>query len=230
VLVRGLNALAATITTPGAAPVIAGVRLRGGRANTARGAAGFAAAAVATAREAGCAGALVVRMDSGFYGGKVIAAIRRAGAFFSVTARMSPALRAAIAAIGEDAWTPVMYPRAIFDDQLKTWVSDAQVAQTSYTAFAGTENAVTARLIVRRVRDQNNKAAHRQEELFRVWRYHAVLTDPRSRWSKPRNSTATTPSSSRSSPTWPTGPWPTCPQGRSPPMPPGWPWPPSPTT
>ncbi len=39
VLVRGLNALAATICTPQAAPVIAATRLRGGSANTARGAA-----------------------------------------------------------------------------------------------------------------------------------------------------------------------------------------------
>jgi hypothetical protein len=37
-LVRGLNALAATICTPLGAPVIAAVRLRGGNANSARGA------------------------------------------------------------------------------------------------------------------------------------------------------------------------------------------------
>jgi hypothetical protein len=43
VLVRGLNALAATICTPQGAPVVVGTRLRGGSANTARGAAGFAA-------------------------------------------------------------------------------------------------------------------------------------------------------------------------------------------
>lgn len=36
-LVRGLNALAATISTPVAAPVIAATRLRGGSANSARG-------------------------------------------------------------------------------------------------------------------------------------------------------------------------------------------------
>lgn len=42
-LVRGLNALAATISTPLGAPVIAGTRLRGGNAASARGAASFAA-------------------------------------------------------------------------------------------------------------------------------------------------------------------------------------------
>lgn len=45
-LVRGLNALAATVS----APVIAGARLRGGNAGSARSAADFAAWAVATAR------------------------------------------------------------------------------------------------------------------------------------------------------------------------------------
>ena len=44
-LVRGLNALAATICTPLGAPVIACTRLRGGTANSARGAARFAAEA-----------------------------------------------------------------------------------------------------------------------------------------------------------------------------------------
>jgi hypothetical protein len=67
VLVRGLNALAATISTPQATPVIAATRLRGGSANSARGAASFAAGAVAAARAAGCTGTIVDRMDSGFY-------------------------------------------------------------------------------------------------------------------------------------------------------------------
>src|SRR6266496_5951172 len=44
-LVRGLNALAATISTPIAAPVIAATRLRGGNAASARGAASLAARA-----------------------------------------------------------------------------------------------------------------------------------------------------------------------------------------
>lgn len=52
VLVRGLSALAATISTPLAAPVNAGTRLRGGSAASARGAASFAAEAVRPARPA----------------------------------------------------------------------------------------------------------------------------------------------------------------------------------
>jgi hypothetical protein len=175
VLVRGLNALIATACTPGGAPVIAATRLRGGSANSARGAASLAAEAIGTARDAGCAGIIIARADSAYYSAAFTAACTRAGAFFSVTARMDPAIRAAIAAIGEDAWTPIRYPRAIWDDQARRWVSDAEVAETSYTAFTSRKGqAVTARLIVRRVRDLSEAG---MAELFAVWRYHAVFTD-----------------------------------------------------
>jgi hypothetical protein len=124
-LVRGLNALVATVSTPLGAPVIAGTRLRGGTANSARGAASFVAESVPTARAAGCTGTIVVRMDSAFYSAAACGAVRRAGAFFSVTVQMNPHVAAAIASIPEDAWTPIKYPRAIWDDQLRAWVSDA---------------------------------------------------------------------------------------------------------
>jgi hypothetical protein len=101
-----------------------------------------------------------VRIDSAFYGALACSAARRAGACFSATVRMDPKVRAAIAAIGQDAWTPIRYPRAIWDDQLRCWVSDAQVAETEYTACTSTKGqAITARLIVRRVRDLNRDAA-----------------------------------------------------------------------
>jgi Transposase DDE domain group 1 len=177
-LVRGLNALAATITTPIAAPVIAATRLRGGNAASARGAASLAAQAIGTAREAGCTGIIVARMDSAFYNAAVIGAVRRQGAFFSVTAPMNSSIRAAIGAIAEEAWTAIKYPRAIWDDQLGCWISDAEVAETRYTAFASKKGqAVTARLIVRRVRDLNKQAAEGQGELFPLWRHHAVFAD-----------------------------------------------------
>ncbi len=70
------------------------------------------------------------------------------------------------------------YPRAIWDDQLRAWVSDAEVAEAEYTAFASKKGqAVTARLIIRRVRDLNKRAAAGQGELFPAWRYHALFTD-----------------------------------------------------
>jgi hypothetical protein len=177
-LVRGLNVLAAVVSTPLGAPVIAATRLRGGSANSARGAASLAAESIPAARAAGCTGKIVVRMDSAYYAGKVIAAIRRGGAFFSVTVRMDAKVRAAIAGIGEDAWTPITYPEAIWDEDQRRWISDAEVAEVPYTAFASKKRqAVTARLIVRRVRDLNRKAGEGQDELFACWRYHAIFTD-----------------------------------------------------
>jgi hypothetical protein len=177
-LVRGLNALAAVVSTPLSAPVIAATRLRGGNAASARGAASLAARAIGTARDCGCTGTIVVRLDSAYYNAAVIGAVRRGGAFFSVTALVNASIRVAIAAIPDGAWTAIKYPRAIWDDQLGAWVSDAEVAEVPYTAFASKKGqAVTARLIVRRVRDLNKKAAGGQDELFPVWRYHAVFTD-----------------------------------------------------
>jgi hypothetical protein len=110
VLVRGLNALAATISTPLAAAVIAATRLRGGSAGSARGAASPARPAVHTARDAGCSGTLVARADSAFCSAAFTGAVRAAGAGFSVTVQMNPHVQAAIAAIGEEAWTPIRYP------------------------------------------------------------------------------------------------------------------------
>ena len=177
-LVRGLNALAATISTPLSAPVIAATRLRGGNAASARGAASLAVQAVGTARQCGCTGTIIVRLDSAYYNAGVIGAVRGQGARFSVTVPMNSSIRAAIAAIAEENWAAIRYPHAVWDDQLDCWISDAEVAETEYTAFASKKGqAVTARLIVRRVRDLNKKAAAGQDELFPVWRYHAVFTD-----------------------------------------------------
>jgi hypothetical protein len=178
VLVRGLNALAAVISTPLSAPVIAATRLRGGNAASARGAASLAVQATGTARDCGCTGMIIVRMDSAYYNAAVISAIRSQGARFSVTAPVNSSVRAAIASIPDDAWTPVRYPHAIWDDQMSCWISDAEVAEAQYTAFASKKKqAVTARLIVRRVRDKNKKAAEGMDELFPTWRHHAVFTD-----------------------------------------------------
>jgi hypothetical protein len=177
-LVRGLNALAVVISTPLSAPVIAATRLRGGNAGSARGAASLAVQAIG--RRAG----LRLHRDDHRPDGLGVLQRRgdrrgpRPGRRFSVTVPMNASIRAAIAAIGEDASTPIRYPRAVWDDQLDCWISDAEVAETQYTAFASKKGpAVTARLIVRRVRDLNKKAAAGQDELFPLWRYHAVFTD-----------------------------------------------------
>ncbi len=99
----------------------------------------------------------------------------------SITARQDPAVRRAIATIEKAAWTTIRYPNAVFDEQLQQWVSDAQVAEVEFSAFAsrGVKHAVTARLIVRRVRDAHpaHLLTNEQGELFPAWRYHAVFTD-----------------------------------------------------
>jgi hypothetical protein len=142
----------------------------------------FAAEAVATARETGCSGLVVVRADSSYYSAAFCGAVRRAGVRFSVTVNMDVKVAAAIAAIAaipDDAWTAIRYPRAIRDDQLGCWISDAQVAEIEYTAFTSAKKgqAITARLILRRVRDLGKQTAAGQGELFPAWRYHAVFTD-----------------------------------------------------
>jgi hypothetical protein len=179
--VKGLNALLATVSTTSSAPVIVATRLRKGSANSARGAARLVADAMKTTRACGVSGLVVLRADSAYYGADVIAAARRHRARFSITARKDRAVTAAIASIPEDAWTAIHYPRAVFDDQLQQWVSDAEVAEIPFTAFSsrGKARQVAARLIVRRVRDANpdHVTLDAQGELFRVWRHHAVFTD-----------------------------------------------------
>ena len=64
------------------------------------------------------------------------------------------------------------YPGAVRDPDTGVWISDAEVAEVSYTAFAGRPEEITARLVVRRVKDANHLDA-----LFPVWRYHPFLTN-----------------------------------------------------
>jgi len=162
------------------APVIAAARLRKGSTNSARGAAKLLAGALATVRRAGATGLVIVRADSAFYGYEIVAACRRAGARFSVTARLTPTVITAISGIDEQAWVPIRYPNAIYDEDEQRWVSDAEVAEVPFTAFTGRRRSehVTARLIVRRVRRLNPKHVPAgQTEAFAVYRYHAVFTD-----------------------------------------------------
>jgi Transposase DDE domain group 1 len=183
--IKGLNALLATISTPLAAPVIGAARLRKGAVKSARGAGTLVAEALSTARACGAggpdrSGLVLLRGDSAFYGHDVIAAARRGGARFSVTARMDPAVKKAIAAIDEDAWTPIRYPHAVWDDEGQCWISDAEVAEIGFTAFTSRRKTdhITARLIVRRVKRLNPASVPAgQSELFAAYRHHAVFTD-----------------------------------------------------
>jgi hypothetical protein len=174
--VRGYHPLIATVLEPGSTPEVLHTRLREGKANTARGAASFLAEAISRARAAGSTGELIVRLDGGFYNSKVIATCQRADVRFSVTCRNDNKIRAAVAAIEESAWTAIPYWSSHVDpDTGQTVESHADVAETSYTAFAG-KHPVTARLIVRRVRRLRPRDGQLELDTD-LWRYHTVLTD-----------------------------------------------------
>lgn len=173
VLRRGLSPLAVSIATPTAAPVLAGVRLRAGRAGSSRGAASMLTEAINTAVQAGADPAtILVRGDSAYCAGKNVAAVLKAGARFSFTIARNSAVDAAIGTIGEQAYTPVRYPGAVVDPDTGELISDAQVAEVEFTAFAGTRYQTTGRLVVRRVLDANT-----QDPLFPAWRYHPFFTN-----------------------------------------------------
>ena len=104
------------------------VRLREGRANTARGAAHFLRETVGRVRCGGASGQLTMRADRGFYTHAVAAVCRRMDARFSITIRQHKSLHNLIEAIPADAWTPIPY-----------WMDGAaDVAETTCTPFQST--------------------------------------------------------------------------------------------
>jgi hypothetical protein len=187
--VRGLNALLATLTVPGQAPVIAAQRLRKGSTGSPRGASRLVADTLATvarlragraAGQAGLqpAGRVLLRADSAFYSAAVVNTAVAAGAQVSVTARQDRRVKAAITVIADDAWTTIRYTNAVHDEHSGRWISVAEVAETPFTAFASKKKSeqVPGRLIVRRIPDLNPKAAPGQASLFDTWRFHAFFT------------------------------------------------------
>jgi hypothetical protein len=128
--------------------------------------------AISTARAAGATGPILVRGDSAYGNSAVVGACVKAKVRFSVVLTKNRKVAAAISAIPEDAWTPVAYPGAVLDPDTGKLLSDAEVAETTFTAFASTDRPVTARLVVRRVRDQT-----KLDELFPIWRYHPFFTN-----------------------------------------------------
>ena len=180
--VRGLNALLATATTASSAPVLVAQRLRKGSCGSPRGARRLVADALTTVRTLHGRSTVkpLLRADSAFYGAPTVGAALRGGADVSVTVRMDPKVKTAIAAIGEQAWTPIQYTDAIYDEATGRWVSRAEVAEVPFTAFTSKKatEQVPGRLVVRRIPDLNaekNKAAG-QGTLFDTWRFHAFFT------------------------------------------------------
>ena len=96
----------------------------------------------------------------------------RGNAEFSLVMTKNRAIQRAIAAIPDTAWTPVRYPGAVQDPETGAWISDAEVAEVTYPAFAHTKERITARLVIRRVKD-----ARYPDALFPVWRYHPFFTN-----------------------------------------------------
>lgn len=157
--VRGYHPLLAVAAGTGD---VLHARLRGGSANSCRGAAGFVAETVTRVRSAGATGELVIRADSGFYSSKVVRTCRQHGVRFSITVRLNAKLHRVISEIPEDAWTPIPY-----------FLDGADVAETSYTPFRG-RDAKPVRLIVRRVRPTPDSQLALEGILFT---YHAFITD-----------------------------------------------------
>jgi hypothetical protein len=149
--VRGLNALLATVSPKDTAPVVVAQRLRKGSCGSPRGAKRLIADALKTLAQlpGRSSSRPLVRADSAFYGHPTVAAAVRAGADVSITVRLDPRIKTAIATISDDAWTSIEYTDAIYDEQTQTWVSRAEVAEIDFTAFAAKQKAnhVPGRLV-----------------------------------------------------------------------------------
>ena len=177
--VRGLNALLATISTEQIAPVIAAQRLRKGSAGSPRGAKRLVTDALALVRRSHLATRQVlVRADAAFYSHALVTASRNAGAEVSITVRLDPAIKRAIATISDDAWKAIKYTDAIYDQETGRWISRAEVAEVPYTAFTSKKagEQVPGRLVVRRIPELNPKKNQGQQTLFDLWRFHAFFT------------------------------------------------------
>jgi len=158
--------------------VIAAQRLRKGNVGSPRGAARAALDALALIRRTHLAGrAVLLRADSAFYSHTLVRAVVKTGADVSITVRMDPAVKRAIASIDPKAWTTIKYTDALYDQESGTWVSKAEVAEVPFTAFTSKKKEqVTGRLVARPIPDLNPKTDRGQDTLFTTWRFHAFFT------------------------------------------------------
>ena len=129
------------------------IRLRKGSANTQKGIERFVDELIARVERAGATGAKLLRADSGFWNTKVLTRLEQAGWQYSIAARMTKTVRAAVERIDETAWQRIDYPQD----------GEAQIAETTYAG---------RRLIVRRTR-----LLGAQAELWPDWRHFPVLTN-----------------------------------------------------
>jgi hypothetical protein len=158
---KTLHPLLATASTPIGRPVVVAVRLRRGKSADVRGAARFLAEALTTVRAIAPTAQIVVRGDAKFYTADLVAVAARYRAHVSLTTGANPSVHAAISQIPDSAWTAISYPDAFVDEDTGQLVSDAEVAETDYVAFASQpkHRQVVGRLIVRRVKRLNPRTA-----------------------------------------------------------------------
>ena len=72
----------------------------------------------------------------------------------------------------------IKYTHAIFDEDTRTWISDAEFAEIPYTAFTSRKKSdhISGRLVVRRIPELNKHKLAGQATLFDLHRFHAFFT------------------------------------------------------
>jgi Transposase DDE domain group 1 len=105
---------------------------------------------------------LTVRGDAGFWNYALLDTLTRLSVCWSVTVAIKAHVKAAIDAVEESAWTPIVYPDG----------GHAEVAETEFvTGRRGKQR--TVRLVVRRTRLTDPA----QLRLWPDWRHHAFITN-----------------------------------------------------
>ena len=133
---------------------ILAVRMRKGSANTQRGIRRHVWELVARLRRLGVRQRIILRFDSGYQSQATLDELSRLGVSYSMAIHANAkGAKEMVAAIPEEAWTPIDYTPA----------GQAQVAETTYRG---------RRLVVRRTR-----LIGAQAELFPHWRHFAFVTD-----------------------------------------------------
>ncbi len=179
-----LAVIAGTQGPAGISGVIAHARLRRGRSSDATSAPVFIKETISRLRQAGAAGEIVLRADSGFYLSDVVTACREHEVRFSITARMiGTELRNKIEALEGSQWSPIDY-----------FLPGGGVAEFEFTPFAsGPRGRLLAargeigpvRLIVRRTPLTEEQAKNRGHHvdgtqdaaLMPIYDYHPMITD-----------------------------------------------------
>jgi hypothetical protein len=139
-------------------------RMRKGSAGSSRGVTRFVDELAGILKRAKATGAKCVRADSGFWSWELLRTLDRHNMSWSITVTNNHKVKAAIAAIADDAWIDIDY----------TLGGHAQVAETTYVGGGRRKrDRRTVRLVVRRTR----LADTAQGRLFPDWRHHSFITN-----------------------------------------------------